>query len=271
MTGVGRGMKLTMLGCGGSGGVPLAGRDPGGYWGNADPANPKNRRSRVSVLIEGQGVSGGEPTRILIDTSPDLRQQILANGITALDAVLFTHAHADHSHGLDELRGIVYGRGEPIDAWMDARTRELLTTRFDYAFVSSRTPSNLYPALMRDRVIEGPFEIGGIPVRAFRQQHGPDVSLGYRVGDIGYSTDASALDEEAFAILAGVKLWVVDCLRDEPHPTHSHTSQTFEWIARVKPERAILTHMNERLDYEDLKRRCPPGIEPGYDGLVVEV
>lgn len=264
-------MKLTMLGCGGSGGVPLAGREPGGYWGKADPANPKNRRSRVSVLIEGQAAPGDATTRILIDTSPDLRQQILANDITALDAVVFTHAHADHSHGLDELRGLVYGRGAPIDAYMDARTRGLLTTRFDYAFVSSRAESNLYPALLHDRVIEGPFDIGGIPVQAFEQQHGPDVSLGLRIGDIGYSTDASALDDRAFEILKGVKLWVVDCLRDEPHPTHSHTAQTFEWIARVQPRRAILTHMNERLDYDDLKRRCPPGVEPGYDGLVVEM
>jgi len=258
-------MKLTMLGCGGSAGVPLAGRDPGGYWGNADPANPKNRRSRVSLLVEQEG------TRLLIDTSPDLRQQILDNGITALDAVLYTHAHADHCHGLDELRGLVYGRGAPIDAYMDARTRELLTTRFDYAFTSSRSDSNLYPALLNDRVIEGPFSIAGIPVRTFEQQHGPDISLGYRIGDIGYSTDASALDDNAFAILEGVKLWVVDCLRDEPHPTHSHTAQTFEWIARVKPQRAILTHMNQQLDYEELRRRCPPGVEPGYDGLVVEV
>jgi phosphoribosyl 1,2-cyclic phosphate phosphodiesterase len=258
-------MKLTMLGCGGSAGVPLAGRDPGGYWGNADPANPKNRRSRVSLLVEQEG------TRLLIDTSPDLRQQILDSGITALDAVLYTHAHADHCHGLDELRGLVYGRGAPIDAYMDARTRELLTTRFDYAFTSSRSDSNLYPALLNDRVIEGPFSIAGIPVRTFEQQHGPDISLGYRIGDIGYSTDASALDDNAFAILEGVKLWVVDCLRDEPHPTHSHTEQTFEWIARVKPQRAILTHMNQQLDYEELRRRCPPGVEPGYDGLVVEV
>jgi phosphoribosyl 1,2-cyclic phosphate phosphodiesterase len=258
-------MKVTVLGCGGSGGVPLAGRDPGGYWGNADPANPKNRRRRVSVLVEEGN------TRILIDTSPDLRQQILDNGIAALDAVLFTHAHADHCHGLDELRGLVYGRGAPIDAYMDARTRELLTVRFDYAFASSRSPNNLYPALMNDRVIDGPFEIGGIPVRCFEQQHGPDVTLGFRLGDFAYSTDASALDEAAFAALAGVKLWIVDCLRDEPHPTHSHTEQTLEWIARVKPERAVLTHMNERLDYDDLLRRCPPGVEPGYDGLVLEI
>ncbi|GAB4361426.1 MAG: MBL fold metallo-hydrolase [Kiloniellaceae bacterium] len=264
-------MKLTVLGCGGSGGVPLAGRDPGGYWGNADPANPKNRRSRVSVLIEAPNPAGGKPLRILIDTSPDLRQQILDNNIHDIDAVLYTHAHADHSHGLDELRGIVYGRGAPIDAYMDARTHALLTTRFDYAFASSRTASNLYPALMTDHVVAGTFDVHGIPVQSFEQTHGPDFSIGYRIGDVAYSTDASALDDNAFAILKGVKLWVVDCLRDDPHPTHSHTAQTLEWIARVKPQRAILTHMNERLDYEDLRRRCPPGVEPGYDGLTVEV
>ncbi|WP_340119013.1 MBL fold metallo-hydrolase [Pelagibius sp. 7325] len=264
-------MKLTVLGCGGSGGVPLAGRDPGGYWGNADPANPKNRRSRVSVLIEAPNPAGGKPVRILIDTAPDLRQQILDNGIHDIDAVLYTHAHADHAHGLDELRGIVYGRGAPIDAYMDARTHALLTTRFDYAFASSRTASNLYPALMTDHVVAGTFSVAGIPVQSFVQEHGPDTSIGYRIGDIAYSTDASALDDNAFAILAGVKLWVVDCLRDDPHPTHSHTAQTLEWIARVKPQHAILTHMNERLDYEELKGRCPPGVEPGYDGLVVEV
>ncbi|MGD1880037.1 MAG: MBL fold metallo-hydrolase [Kiloniellaceae bacterium] len=264
-------MKLTVLGCGGSAGVPLAGREPGGYWGNADPANPKNRRSRVSILVEVPSGTGEKPTRILIDTSPDLRQQILDNDIHDVDAVLYTHAHADHCHGLDELRGLVYGRGKPIDAYMDARTHSLLTARFDYAFVSSRTASNLYPALMADHVIDGTFSLGGHPVQSFVQQHGPDISLGYRIGDIAYSTDASALDENAFAILHGVKLWVVDCLRDDPHPTHSHTAQTLEWIARVKPERAILTHMNEKLDYDELLSRCPPGVEPGYDGLVAEI
>jgi phosphoribosyl 1,2-cyclic phosphate phosphodiesterase len=264
-------MKLTVLGCGGSGGVPLAGREPGGTWGKADPNNPKNRRSRVSVMIEGGGGAGDAPTRLLIDTSPDLRQQLLANDITALDAVLYTHAHADHCHGLDELRGLVYRRGAPLDAYMDAGTHELLTTRFHYAFASSRNDTNLYPALMNDHVIGGPFEVGGIPIRTFVQQHGPDVTLGYRCGDIAYSTDASALGEDAFAVLEGVKLWVVDCLRDAPHPTHAHTDQALEWIARVKPERAILTHMNEQLDYDELLSRCPPGVEPGYDGLVVEV
>ena len=125
--------------------------------------------------------------------------------------------------------------------------------------------------MLTDHVVAGTFSVGDLPVQSFVQEHGPDFSIGYRIGDIAYSTDASALDDNAFAILHGVKLWVVDCLRDEPHPTHSHTAQTLEWIARVRPERAILTHMNEKLDYDDLKRRCPPGVEPGYDGLVVEI
>ena len=264
-------MKLTVLGCGGSGGVPLAGRQPGGTWGKAAPNNPKNRRSRVSVLIEGEAGGEGDPARLLIDTSPDLRQQILANDVTALDAVLYTHAHADHCHGLDELRSLVYGRGGPIDAYMDAVTRDQLTTRFAYAFASSRDPESLYQPLMNDRVIEGPFSVGDIAVRPFVQQHGPETSLGFRCGDIAYSTDASALDDAAFEVLDGVKLWVVDCLRDAPHPTHAHTDQALAWIARVKPERAILTHLNEQLDYDELLSRCPPGVEPGYDGLVVEV
>lgn len=264
-------MKLTILGCGGSGGVPVAGREVGGSWGQADPANPKNRRLRVSVLIEGDARADGGRDRILIDTSPDLRQQILANDITALDAVLFTHAHADHCHGLDELRGIVYAQRQPIPAYMDAATRAALTTRFAYAFTSSREPDNLYPALLDDGLVEGSLQIGTIPVTAFHQQHGKDTSLGFRCGDIAYSTDAKGLDEQAFAALAGVKVWVVDCLRDDPHPTHSHVAQTLEWIDRVKPERAILTHMNERLDYDELLGRCPPGVEPGYDGLTIEI
>ncbi len=264
-------MKLTVLGCGGSGGVPVAGRERGGSWGLANPDNPKNRRSRVSVLIEGEGAELEQRARILIDTSPDLRQQILANDITALDAVLFTHAHADHSHGLDELRGLVYARRRPLDAYMDAETRAILTTRFGYAFASSQTADNLYPPLLADHTIEGPFMVGSIPVSAFVQQHGPDTTLGFRCGDIAYSTDASGLDERAFAALEGVRLWVVDCLRDEPHPTHAHVAQALEWIARVRPERAVLTHMNEKLDYDELLARCPPGVEPAYDGLTIEL
>ncbi len=258
-------MKVTILGCGGSGGVPLAGRQPGGYWGSCDSADPRNRRRRVSILVE-QGA-----TALLVDTSPDLRLQLSDAGVTRLDAVLYTHAHADHSHGVDELRALVYSQRRPIPAYMDAETRAALTQRFAYAFVSSHDPRNIYPALLEDRAIEGPFRIGPVEVRSFAQGHGPETTLGYRFGPVAYSTDVAELDEAAFAALAGLRLWIVDCLRIEPHPTHAHLAKTLEWIERLKPERAVLTHMNHTLDYTELAARCPPGVEPGYDGLVIEV
>jgi phosphoribosyl 1,2-cyclic phosphate phosphodiesterase len=258
-------MKVTILGCGGSGGVPLAGGEPGGHWGNCDPDNPKNRRRRVSILVEEGGFA------ILVDTSPDLRLQILDAGISHLDAVLFTHDHADHCHGLDELRWLVYRRRGPIDAYMDAKTRDELTRRFAYAFASSRDPANIYPPMLEDHVIDGPFQLGGLPITPFVQGHGRETTLGYRIGRIAYSTDVVNLDEAAFRVLDGVELWIVDCLRNEPHPTHTHFAQTLQWIERVAPGRAVLTHMNHTLDYQELASRCPPGVEPGYDGLVVEI
>lgn len=257
-------MKVTVLGSGGSGGVPLPGR-PGGFWGEADPANPKNRRMRVSVLVETRGKV------LLIDTSPDLREQALRFGITRLDGVLFTHAHADHTHGLDDLRALSYSQKGPIPAYMAPEVRELLTLRFDYAFVSSHKQERLYPAILEDIAFEERFESAGVPVTAFPQNHGNAVSWGFRIGDFGYSTDAVGLDENAFAKLAGVKLWIVDCLREAPHPTHSHFAQTLEWIERVKPERAVLTHLNHAVDYDALAAKCPPGVEPAYDGLTVEL
>ena len=273
-------MRITMLGCGGSGGVPLASREPGGFWGACDPANPKNRRRRVSIHVAAdhgaahRGEAGeGEAaaTSLLVDASPDLRLQLLDHAITRLDAVLFTHAHGDHCHGIDDLRALAYSQGAPIPAYMDARTRTRLARRFDYVFASSRDPESIYPAIMEDRVVDGPFRAGGIEVTPFVQGHGPETSLGFRFGKAAYSTDLSDLDEAAFAALDGVELWIVDCLRFTPHPTHSHFEQTLAWIERVKPARAILTHMNQEVDYDTLAARCPPGVEPGYDGLVVEV
>ncbi|WP_282608299.1 MBL fold metallo-hydrolase [Pelagibius sp. Alg239-R121] len=258
-------MKVTVLGCGGSGGVPLAGGVVGGTWGACDPNNPKNRRRRVSILVEEQG------TQVLVDTSPDLRVQLIDAEITRLDAVIYTHDHADHSHGVDELRYLAYANKGPIDTYMDEKTRESLTRRFDYIFSSSCDKSSLYRPLLNDCLIVGNFEVGPIPVQPFVQQHGPTTSLGFRFRDIAYSTDASSLNETAFEALEGIKVWIVDCLRDEPHPTHSHFEQTLEWIERVKPERAILTHLNHQIDYEDLKSRCPAGVEPGYDGLTIEI
>ena len=258
-------MKVTVHGCGGSGGVPLASIEPGGNWGACDPANPKNRRRRVSIRVE-EGA-----TSLLVDASPDLRLQLLDNGVTRLDALLFTHAHGDHCHGIDDLRALSYSQGGPIDAYMDAGTRAQLTQRFDYVFASSRNPDSLYPAILADRPIDGPFSVGDIDVVPFVQTHGAGTSLGFRFGPAAYSTDLSSLDEAAFAALEGVRLWIVDCLRYKPHPTHTHFDQTMEWIARLKPERAVLTHMNHEVDYEELLARCPPGVEPGYDGLVVEL
>ena len=262
-------MRVTILGCGGSGGVPLADGTPGGNWGACDPSEPRNRRTRVSVLVEQH--SGGGGTTLLIDASPDLRQQILDRGVRRIDAVLFTHAHADHCHGLDELRSVTRRTRRQIPAYMSAQTRALLAERFDYAFASSKSPDSLYPPLMDDRVIAGPTEIGGLTVIPFVQDHGPETTLGFRIGGFAYSTDLVRLDEAGFETLAGLQLWIVDALRERPHPTHSHIEQTLEWIERLRPARAVLTHMNHETDYQALLARCPDGVEPGYDGLTVDL
>jgi phosphoribosyl 1,2-cyclic phosphate phosphodiesterase len=258
-------MKVTVLGCGGSGGVPFADGTPGGNWGACDPANPKNRRRRVSILVE----SGD--TAVLVDASPDLRAQLLDAQVRRLDAVLFTHAHADHCHGLDELRALMRRQGGPLDAYMDAQTHQVLTMRFAYAFASSHDPESLYGALFQDHVLNGPVDIGNIRAIPFIQGHGPETTLGFRFGPVAYSTDVVDLDDAAFEALRGIDVWIVDCLRDEPHPTHSHLEQTLQWIAHVKPARAILTHMNHQIDFEDLRRRCPDGVEPAFDGMVIDV
>lgn len=253
-------MRVTILGCGGSSGVPLATGD----WGACNPANPRNRRRRASILVESPG-----GTRILVDASPDLREQLLSvGGVPRLDAVLFTHAHADHCHGIDDLRALTAG-GAPLAAMGDAETLRILRHRFGYGFIEV-SGLDAYGPRLSGAEIAGPFCIGDIEVRGFRQLHGDRTSLGYRFGPIAYSTDVNALDEEAFAVLEGVDVWIVDCLRIEPHGTHSHFAQTLAWIERVRPRRAILTHMNQTLDYDFLAALCPPGIEPGYDGLVVE-
>lgn len=258
-------MKVTVLGCGGSGGVPLAGTVPGGNWGRCNPRNPKNRRRRVSIHV------GTGETSVLVDASPDLRAQLLDNRITRIDAVLFTHGHGDHCHGIDDLRFMVYAQGGPIDAYMDAQTQAQLTLRFDYAFASSHDPKSLYPSLLTDHVIDGPFRIGDLGITPFVQGHGPDTTLGYRLGPVAYSTDVVSLDDDAFRALDGVHLWIVDCLRFEPHPTHAHLDLTLEWVERVRPARAILTHMNHAVDYDELAARCPPGVEPAYDGMTIEL
>jgi len=256
-------MKLRVLGCGGSGGVPLV----GGIWGQCDPADPRNRRRRPSILVEHEGAT------ILVDTSPDLREQLLDAGTSKVDAVLFTHTHADHCHGLDDLRPLVYRRDRPIPAYADSETLANLHRRFGYAFDGAQSTGAVYSALLESHEIrlETPFEVGGLSCVAFEQGHGPITTLGYRIGPIGYSPDAHTIPENGFAALDGISVWIVDCLRYAPHPSHAHFERTMGWIERVQPQRAILTHMNHTLDYGELAADCPAGVEPGIDGMVFEV
>ena len=250
-------MKLTILGCGTSGGVPKMPE----HWGACDPTNPKNRRLRASVLVEEADTS------VVVDTTPDFRAQMLAANVRKLNAVLYTHDHADHVHGIDDVRGFYQNTREKIPLYGDEQTLSVLKRRFEYIFKSQTG----YPAMCTARVISGPTKIGALKVVPFVQVHGNGVSLGYRFGDIAYSTDVSSLPETAFEALEGVKVWVVDALRYKPHPTHSHLEQTLGWIARVKPERAILTHMTWDMDYATLLANLPSGVEPAYDGMILEV
>ncbi len=250
-------MRATILGCGTSGGVPRI----GGVWGVCDRKEPKNRRMRASILIE----SGG--SAILVDTSPDLRAQCLENDIRHLDAVLYTHDHADHTHGIDELRAFAMMQKERVPIHADAETLATLNRRFDYIFASQ--PG--YPAICEGHEIEvAPFRVAGVDVVPFRQRHGWLTSLGFRFGPIAYSTDLNGLDEAAFEALQGVEIWIVDALRPKPHPTHAHLELTLEWIARVRPKRAFLTHMTWDMDYATLCDQLPRGVAPAYDGLVIE-
>jgi phosphoribosyl 1,2-cyclic phosphate phosphodiesterase len=257
-------MKLTVLGCGPSGGVPLIGN----VWGRCDPTNPKNARLRTSLLVEEGDF------KVLIDTSPDLRQQLLREDVGRVDAVLYTHAHSDHAHGIDELRPIYFGRERnAIPLYGSAATLQEIRERFGYLFatIEDSDKASLYPCIVEPRVIEGSFEVCGIPVVAFNQDHGHGFTTGFRFNRFAYSTDVKALSDEAFEVLKGVDVWFVDCLDREPRPTHAHLDLTLSWIELLRPRRTILIHMNHTMDYEALKVELPEGVEPAYDGMVVEV
>jgi phosphoribosyl 1,2-cyclic phosphate phosphodiesterase len=261
-------LEVTILGSGSSGGVPRGDGD----WGACDPNEPKNRRSRCSMLARRRGPDG--VTSVLIDTSPDLREQMLAARATSLDAVLYTHDHADQTHGIDDLRVFALRRRQRIPAWMDQPTADALLPRFRYIFESVQN----YPVLLDLNLIPphgerwnvcGPG--GEIPVVTFDQAHGPIRSVGYRLGDVSYSSDVSDLDDAAFDAIRGSKLWIVDALRWTPHPTHAHVDKTLDWIARADVERAVLTNLHIDLDYNDLSARVPPNVEVGYDGWTASV
>jgi phosphoribosyl 1,2-cyclic phosphate phosphodiesterase len=254
-------MRVTVLGCGPSTGVPVI----GGNWGSCNPNDPRNRRRRVSVLVEVGGVV------ILIDTSPDLREQLLDAGVTRIDAVVMTHAHADHLHGIDDLRSVNRLMRSAIPLYANARTLVEIGSRFGYVLKPVEEPGRFYKPTLVPHEIVGPFEIRGISLLPFVQDHGFSATLGFRIGGFAYSTDVTELDDNAFAALEGIELWIVDCLRREPHPTHSHLAKTLSWIARVRPRHAVLTHMDQSLDYRELCAELPNGVEPGYDGLVIDL
>ena len=267
-------LHVRILGCGSSGGVPrLGGEDEAGFWGACDPANPKNRRRRCSLLVRRKSAAG--ETRVLVDTSPDLREQLLDARVAHLDGVLITHDHADQLHGMDDLRVITLHTRSRVDVWTDAVTMDGMMRKFGYCFV--QPPGSDYPPILNAHQIAEPFTPfaiagpgGDVPVATFGQRHGRIRSLGFRFGPVAYSPDADALDDEAFAALDGVECWIVDALRHTPHPSHAHVERTLEWIAKVKPRRAILTNMHVDLDYAALAKKLPAGVEPAFDGMTLD-
>jgi phosphoribosyl 1,2-cyclic phosphate phosphodiesterase len=257
--------RITILGCGSSAGVPRIGND----WGNCDPANPKNRRRRCSALVTRSGPSG--ETRVLIDTSPDLREQMLSAGVSDIDGVLYTHEHADHTHGIDDLRAFFLMRRAKVNVWADDATGRMLTTRFSYCFYSP--PGSDYPPIINLNAMEAgkPVEItgagGGITALPFEVQHGGIDALGFRIGGMAYTPDIDGVPDHSLHTLENLDLWIVDGLRRTPHPSHWCLPQTLEWIARLKPKRAVITNMHQDLDYETLVRELPAAVQPAYDGL----
>ena len=262
-------LRVTVLGCGASPGVPRIGND----WGACDPNEPKNRRSRCAILIERVDGDGGRPTRVLVDTGPDVRMQLLAAGVNFVDAVIYTHAHADHVHGIDDLRAFWQNTGELVDVYADALTKARLDRAFGYCFVTA--PGSFYPPILKYHPLTAgqPLTIvgggGPLTLTPLRQVHGDIDSLGLRVGGFAYSCDVSDLPGETQRELADLDVWIVDALRYRPHPSHFSVSDAIAWVDRIRPRRAILTHLHADLDYATLRRELPAGIEPAYDGMII--
>lgn len=259
-------LRATILGCGSSGGVPRL----GGYWGDCDPTNPRNIRRRCSMLLER--ISDTGRTQILIDASPDMRAQLLDAGVGRLDAVVFTHSHADHVHGIDDLRQIVFNTGQRLPVWADGPTQDALLARFGYAFTQPK--GSPYPPILDMHSIDGAFTIDGaggpLTLHPIRLNHGSIDALGFRVGALAYTPDVVHIYPESWDMLQGLDIWVVDALRRKPHPTHAHLDMTLDWVAQARPKRAVLTNMHIDLDYATLDAETPAHVTPAFDGMVVE-
>ncbi len=262
-------LRFTILGCGTSTGVPRIGGD----WGACDPNNPKNRRTRCSLFAEQFG-GGDEPTRVLFDTSPDMRQQVLRAGVGAVDGVFYSHSHADHIHGIDDLRGFAMIMRRRVEVYADRPTMRRLKTAFGYCFQTP--PGGDYPPILNGHEIEPGKTVtitgagGPLAVLPLLQDHGSIQSLGFRIGNLAYSPDVNGLPAATVAELQDLDVWIVDALRHKSHPSHFSVEEALAWIARLKPKRAILTHMHVDLDYDTLRRALPAHVEPAFDGMILE-
>lgn len=259
--------RYTILGCGSSAGVPRIGND----WGDCDPTNPKNRRRRCAMLV--QRVSKTGVTSALIDTGPDLREQLLSANVSTLDGVVYTHPHADHVHGVDDLRVVVYNLSKRLNVYADGATSNALISRFGYVFVQPE--GSAYPPILDLHSIDGPVRINGdggeIVLEPFKVKHGRIDSLGFRIGGLAYLPDVSDMYVHSWEAVQGLDIWVLDALRREPHPTHTHLAKALDWIEKVAPKRAVLTNMHIDLDYETVDKETPGHVTPAYDGLVLEL
>ena len=260
-------LRVTVLGCGSSGGVPRV----GGHWGNCDPSDRRNHRRRCSLLVER--IDGDRATRVLIDTAPDLRAQLLDAGVGLLDGAVYTHAHADHVHGIDDLRMVVFNRRSRLPVWADEATANALIGRFGYAFVQPEGSD--YPPILDLHILKGPFAVGGaagsLPFRPIRVEHGGTEALGFRIHDLAYLPDVSGIPETAWPALDGLDCWILDALRYRPHPTHAHLARSLEWIERARPRLAVLTNMHNDLDYATLAAETPDHVVPAFDGMVLDL
>mgnify|MGYP005844489159 CR=1 FL=1 len=257
--------RVTILGCGSSGGVPRLGN----HWGACDPHEPRNHRRRCSVMVEREGPGG--TTRVLIDSAPDLRAQLLDAGVGTLDAVIYTHDHADHVHGIDDLRMIVFNRREKLPVWANGTTQNSLYSRFGYAFMQPE--SSAYPPILEMKTINGDITIdgagGALTFTPIPVNHGSIDVLGFRVGGLVYMPDVVEIPADSWPLLKGLDCWVLDALRYTPHPTHAHLEKSLNWIARAAPRRAVLTNMHIDLDYRTVAEETPENVTPAHDGMVI--